>query len=290
MLLQRVITASILAPLVALAVFKLDHLYFSMLWAVIIFGAAWEWANLAAAKSILGKIAFVFTLLIIMLFLYFWTAFLEILTQLGNWPEIRNYSGIIESLMIPAVLFWFWVMLKIRKSGTELLDLKLSQAKKLLIGGFVLVVGWFFLTRLMLLEEPAMTMYLLLLVWIADIAAYFVGKRFGTTKLAIKISPGKTVQGMYGAIVAAVAMSLCLTLYYGFAALTTIDFILLSVITVMVSIYGDLFFSVAKRIRGVKNSGTILPGHGGLLDRLDSLIAAIPVFYAGVWFIRWMWS
>ena len=290
MLLQRVITASILAPLVALAVFKLDHLYFSILWAVIMLIAAWEWANLAEVKSFLGKLAFLFALLLPMLFLHFWTNILEIITQLTDYPEIRSYSGVIELLMIPIVLFWFWMMLKIRKSGAELLEMQLGQGKKLFIGGFVLVSAWFFLTRLMILEEPPMTMYLFLLIWAADVAAYFAGKKFGITKLAIEISPGKTVEGMYGAVASAIVMGLCFTLYFNFSTLTIIDFILLSVITVMVSIYGDLFFSAAKRIRGVKDSGSILPGHGGILDRLDSFIAAIPVFYAGVWFIRWMYS
>ncbi|SMG62455.1 phosphatidate cytidylyltransferase [methanotrophic bacterial endosymbiont of Bathymodiolus sp.] len=225
-----------------------------------------------------------------MLFLHFWTQFLEIVTQFADYPEIRKYSGAIETLMIPIVLFWFRMMFKIRKSGAELLENKQSTGKKLFIGGFVLVSAWFFLSRLMVLEEPAMTLYLFLLIWAADIAAYFAGKKFGITKLAIEISPGKTIEGMYGALAAAVVMGLCFTLYFGFSALSIIDFVLLSLITVLVSIYGDLFFSVAKRVRGVKDSGTILPGHGGILDRLDSVIAAIPVFYAGVWFIRWMWS
>lgn len=290
MLLQRIITASVLAPLVVLAIFMLPHAYFSLVWGVVLLFAAWEWANLADVKSVLGKIAFLFALLIPMLFLHFWTQLLEALAQLTNWPEIRTYSGVIELLMVPAVIFWLWAMLKIRKSGADLLESKLSKGKKLLIGGFVLTSAWLFLSRLLVLEEPAMTLYLFLLIWAADIGAYFAGKRFGTTKLAIDISPGKTLEGMYGALFAAVIMGLCFTLYFQFSVLSIIDFILLSVITVLVSIYGDLFFSAAKRIRGVKDSGTLLPGHGGLLDRLDSIIAAIPVFYAGVWFIRWMYS
>jgi phosphatidate cytidylyltransferase len=290
MLLQRVITASVLAPLVVVAIFFLPHLYFSIIWGVIMLMAAWEWANLADVKSITGKVLFLLALLPAMLFLHFWTQFLEIVTQFADYPEIRKYSGAIETLMIPIVLFWFRMMFKIRKSGAELLENKQSTGKKLFIGGFVLVSAWFFLSRLMVLEEPAMTLYLFLLIWAADIAAYFAGKKFGITKLAIEISPGKTIEGMYGALAAAVVMGLCFTLYFGFSALSIIDFVLLSLITVLVSIYGDLFFSVAKRVRGVKDSGTILPGHGGILDRLDSVIAAIPVFYAGVWFIRWMWS
>ncbi|NOR81468.1 MAG: phosphatidate cytidylyltransferase [Methyloprofundus sp.] len=290
MLLQRVITASVLAPLVVLAIFLLPHVYYSLLWGIIILIAAWEWANLAEVKTVLGKFVFLLAMLIPMLLLHFWTQLLEVLAQLTNWPDIRNYSDAIELLMIPAVLFWFRTMLKIRKSGAELLENKQSQGKKIFIGGFVLVVAWFFLSRLMILEEPAMTMYFFLLIWAADIAAYFAGKKFGITKLAIEISPGKTIEGMYGALASAVIMGIVFTLSFGFSVLSIIDFVLLSVITVLVSIYGDLFFSAAKRICGVKDSGTILPGHGGLLDRLDSVIAAIPIFYAGVWSIRWMYS
>ena len=290
MLLQRVITASVLAPLVVLAIFLLPHVYFSHIWGIIILIAAWEWANLAEVKTVLGKLGFLLVLLIPMVLLHFWTQLLEVLAQLLNWPDIRTYSGVIELLLIPAVLFWFWVMLRIRKSGAELLELKLGVGKKLLIGGFVLVMAWLFLSRLIVYEAPSMTMYFFLLIWAADIAAYFAGKKFGITKLALEISPGKTLEGMYGALAAAVVMGIVFTLAFGFSILSIIDFVLLSVITVLVSIYGDLFFSAAKRIRGVKDSGTILPGHGGLLDRLDSVIAAIPVFYAGVWFIRWMYS
>ena len=290
MLLQRVITASVLAPLVVMAIYLLPHVYFSLIWGIIILIAAWEWTNLAEVKTVLGKLVFLLAMLIPMVLLHFWTQLLEVLAQLTNWPDIRSYSGVIELLMIPAVLFWFSMMLKIRKSGAALLENKQSQGKKLLVGGFVLVAAWFFLSRLMVMEEPAMTMYFFLLIWAADIAAYFAGKKFGITKLAIEISPGKTLEGMYGALAAAVVMGIIFTLSFGFSILSIIDFVLLSVITVLVSIYGDLFFSAAKRIRGVKDSGTILPGHGGLLDRLDSVIAAIPVFYAGVWFIRWMYS
>ena len=290
MLLQRVITACALAPLVVLAIFFLPHLYFSIIWGVIMLMAAWEWTNLANVKSVIGKILFLLVMLLPMAFLHFWTQFLELVTQLANYPEIRQQSGLIDYLMIPAVLFWLWMMIKIRRTGSDYLQMQISTTKKLFIGGSVLVAAWFFLSRLMVLEEPPMTLYFFLLIWAADIAAYFTGKKFGMTKLAIEISPGKTIEGMYGALASAVVMGLCLTLYYGYPVLVTIDFILLSVITVLVSIYGDLFFSAAKRIRGVKDSGTLLPGHGGILDRMDSIIAAIPIFYTGVWLIRWMYS
>jgi len=290
MLLQRVITALVLAPLVVLAIFKLPHLYFAIVWGIVMLIAAWEWTNLAEVKTVLGKCLFLLAMLIPMVLLQFWTQLLEVLAQLSNWPEIRTYSGLIEALVVPAVVFWLYVMFKIRRAGADLLDIKMGIGKKLFIGGFVLVSAWLFLSRLMILEEPAMTLFFFVLIWSADIGAYFAGKKFGKTKLAIEISPGKTLEGLYGALVSSVVIGLVFTLSFGFSAMSVSDFLMLSVITVLISVYGDLFFSAAKRIRGVKDSGTILPGHGGLLDRLDSVIAAVPVFYAGVWFIRWMYS
>jgi len=288
MLLQRVITASVLAPLVVLAIFKLPHLYFSFIWAAVLLIGAWEWANLADVKSTVIKVLFLLIMLIPMAVLQFWTQTLEIIAQIANWPEVRTQSGLIEWLVVPPVMFWLWVMIKIRKAGGDLLTISLTTTKKLLLGGFILISAWLFLSRLIVLEEPGMTMYLFILIWAADIGAYFTGKKFGKTKLAVEISPGKTLEGMYGALASAVVVSIVFTLYYDMWVLYIADFVLLSVITVLVSIYGDLFFSAAKRIRGVKDSGTILPGHGGILDRLDSVIAAIPVFYAGAWLIRWM--
>ena len=112
--------------------------------------------------------------------------------------------------------------------------------------------------------------------------AYFVGRAYGKEKLSPLISPGKTMAGMYGALAAGLMMAIIMVFYNNFKATIKIDFILLTLLTVHISVYGDLAVSLAKRWRGVKDSGKLLPGHGGLLDRLDSLIAAIPVFYTGI--------
>ena len=128
-------------------------------------------------------------------------------------------------------------------------------------------------------------MYFLILIWVADISAYFAGKKWGTTKLAPEISPGKTVAGMYGALISGLVCAVVLSLIYGFQLMIAADFVLLSVLTVLISIYGDLFVSVVKRQRGVKDSGSLLPGHGGVLDRIDSMIAAIPFFYGCIYFV-----
>ncbi len=308
MLIQRIITASILAILISLAVFYLPVEYFSLLLGLITLLAAWEWSNLIGIETQFKRALFLLALIIPMLWLHFWTQFLEVgahFLELGqqaiyqnaksaDWtsissfmesfdiPDIRAYSGILEWLVIPPVLFWILIMILIRNSPLGLLKLELKLRNKALIGWFLMLATWMFLSRLRAFYGPEMTMYFLILIWLADISAYFAGKKYGKNKLAPDISPGKTVEGMYGALAAGIICGVVLSLLYGFQFLIAADFTLLSVLTVLISIYGDLFFSLAKRLRGVKDSGNLLPGHGGVLDRIDSLIAAAPFFYAGV--------
>jgi len=286
MLIQRIITASVLATLIALAVFKLPMEYFSLLIGLIAFLAAWEWTNLAGVTSLVKRLLFLAALILPMLGVQFWTQVLELIAQATDWPDVRDYSGSLEWLVIPPVLFWILVMILIRNTPAGVLNLQLKTRYKVLIAWFVLLSAWMFLSRLRAFYGPEMTMYFLILIWAADISAYFAGKKWGKTKLAPEISPGKTVAGMYGALIAGFVWAAIFIGYYGyrdgFVWIRIFDFLLLSVLTVLISIYGDLFISVVKRQRGVKDSGTLLPGHGGILDRIDSLIAAIPFFYAGI--------
>ncbi len=282
MLLQRIITALILVPLVVLAVFQLPSEYFSLLIGLITLLAAWEWTHLIGINSLFKRGLFLFALIFPMLWLHFWTQFLEVMAQVLDWPDIRDYSGALEWLVVPPVLFWILTMILIRNLPISILNLQLKTRYKALIGWLVLLATWMFMTRLRAFYGSELTLYFLILIWAADITAYFAGKKFGKTKLAPEISPGKTVQGMYGALIAGGICAGVLSLIYGFPWMVASDFAMLSVLTVLLSIYGDLFFSVVKRQRGVKDTGSILPGHGGILDRIDSLIAAIPFFYAGI--------
>lgn len=308
MLVHRIITASILAALISLAVILLPPDYFSLLIALITLVAAWEWGNLIGLQAPLKRGLFLAAVLIPLIWLFFWTQFLEAgayalemgqqalyqRAKTANWtgiskfmegldiPDIRYYSGGLEWLVIPPALFWITIMFLVRNKPRRLLEVRLSTRLKALVGGALLLSAWLFLSRLRTFYGWEMALYLLILIWLADIAAYFVGKKYGKTRLAPEISPGKTVEGMYGALAAALVCALVISLGYGFQMIVTADFILLSLLTVLISIYGDLFFSIAKRIRGVKDSGTLLPGHGGLLDRIDSAVAAVPIFYAGI--------
>jgi len=285
MLLKRIITASVLASLIALAVFKLPMEYFSLVIGLVTLLAAWEWSNLAGVTSLVKRVLFLLVFILPMLGIHFWTQILELIAQALDWPDVRDYSGILEWLVIPPVLFWILVMILIRNTPTGVLNLTLKTRYKVLIGWFVLLSAWMFLSRLRAFYGTEMTMYFLILIWVADISAYFSGKKWGVTKLAPEISPGKTVAGMYGALIAGLVCAVALSLIYGFNLMIASDFMLLSVLTVLISIYGDLFVSVVKRQRGVKDSGSLLPGHGGVLDRIDSMIAAIPFFYGCIYFI-----
>jgi phosphatidate cytidylyltransferase len=285
MLLQRIITASILVPLVVLAVFKLPTEYFSLIFALIMLLGAWEWVNLADISTAFKRVLFFLLLILPMLVIHFWTQILELASLTFDLPTIREYSGILEWLVVPPVLFWLVVMVLIRNAPTSVLNIQLKPRNKLLLGVFILTAAWMFLSRLRSLYDPSMTLYFFILIWGADISAYFVGRKYGTTKLSPEISPGKTVAGMYGALATAVVCAIALGLIFEFNIVFIMDFVLLSTVTVLISIYGDLFFSVVKRQRGVKDTGSLLPGHGGILDRLDSLIAAVPFFYAGLYLI-----
>ncbi|MCK5830469.1 MAG: phosphatidate cytidylyltransferase [Methylococcales bacterium] len=282
MLLQRILTGLVLAAIAISAIFYLPILYFYLFIGIIVLIAGWEWTGLSDVHSILGKLSFSLFLIIPMLGITFWTQILEVLSVVLERPEVKEYSGILEWLVIGPTLFWVALMLLIRKAPEELLEIDFKKRSKIFIGWFVLFSAWMFLTRLRAFYGADSVMYFLVLIWIADISAYFSGKKWGKDKLAPIISPGKTIQGMYGALISAAVCGIILAFYYSYPFMIASDFILLSVLTVLVSIYGDLFFSLVKRKNGVKDSGSLLPGHGGVLDRIDSVISAAPFYYAGV--------
>ncbi len=131
----------------------------------------------------------------------------------------------------------------------------------------------------------AYLLYLIGLIIIADSGAYFVGRSFGKRKLAPTISPGKTIEGALGGILLGMVFAAIFAILQGFSLGRVVNFVALSLILVIVSISGDLFESVVKRHCGMKDSGTILPGHGGVLDRIDALTAAAPLFLVGLQFL-----
>ena len=153
-----------------------------------------------------------------------------------------------------------------------------------LFGIFVLIPAWFALFRLHRMD-PHYVLYLIGLIALADTAAYFSGRAFGKTKLAPALSPGKTREGFYGALAATSVWAAMGPLWLNLPAGISARFMAVSMLVVCLSVAGDLFESLLKREAGVKDSGSLLPGHGGILDRVDSMLAAAPIFTLGLLWI-----
>jgi len=268
MLQNRVVTALVLAPLTIAAILWLPADAFAWVWGLIILAGAYEWANLAGFEARSVRLALVAVLL----------AFL-----IGAWYFAADWApGELPAWFYAPVVAWWaiWGVL-FRRVPEKLIKVAYPSVTKLLGGGFVLASAWILLVWLRLNFGAQQVLYLVILIWVADAAAFFVGRNWGFTKLTPAISPGKTAEGVYGALFAAAALALGTAFIADLEGLLIVDFVFLSLLTVAFSVCGDLFESLAKRIRGVKDSGAILPGHGGVLDRIDSLTAGVSVFYAG---------
>ncbi|WP_040857387.1 phosphatidate cytidylyltransferase [Thiorhodovibrio frisius] len=188
-------------------------------------------------------------------------------------------------ILLPVALFWFLLMPVVFRIGV-VHPAKAADWWMLLLSVPVITSCWIGLLALHLLPDGGrwMVLFFLSLVWLTDIGAYFAGRRFGRRKLAPTVSPGKTVEGVMGGLLAAGLWSLMLLPVAG-DALSWLWLALLCMLTAGVSVVGDLLESWLKRRRNLKDAGSLLPGHGGVLDRVDSLLAAAPVFALG--FLLW---
>lgn len=267
MLKNRIITATLLAPLIIAAILLLTPDGFALLWGVLILLGAFEWAGLSGLEPS-GRIGFTIAMLAVMLA----ARYLALYWAPGELP-VWFYGTVVAWWVVWGIAF--------RKIPEKLAKGRYPLPIRLLSGGFVLLSGWALMVWLRLNFSEYQVLYLVLLIWVADIAAYFVGKRWGFAKLVEAVSPGKTIEGVYGALFAAIVLAIPVGFIAGLEAMTLVDFVFLSLLTVVFSVCGDLFESLAKRVQGVKDSSNLLPGHGGVLDRIDSLLSAVSVFYAG---------
>ena len=188
-------------------------------------------------------------------------------------------------------LFWAYLAFELivkgmaagpgNESGTQ--PAPSNSLISLIQGGFIFLFAWCALLWMRLEQGAAMTIALLVVVWSADTFAYLAGRRFGKRKLAPSISPGKTIEGLAGGLAGAGLLAFLAAIYaLDLSAPQTLIWLLASLVAALFSVVGDLFESRLKRRAGVKDSGGLLPGHGGVLDRIDGLLAAAPVF-ATVW-------
>lgn len=265
MLKQRVITAIVLAIMTIWVVLKLPAVGFgAALLAVLLLGA-WEWANLAGMVRWRGRLLYGALILALIL---------------AIWPLVDS-AIFVGSLLIIIFAGWCCVPIWLRHYA----DQPNHPLTVKVVGIAILVAFWVALMGLRDGFGPGYVLFLLLLIWVADIGAYFAGRHWGQHKLAPVISPGKTWEGVWGATAAALLFALMGAAVLGVGSRWP-WFVAICMVTVGFSIIGDLFESMIKRQRGVKDSGSLLPGHGGVLDRIDSLTAAAPVFLLGLYGMR----
>lgn len=274
MLKQRIITALILAPLVIAGIFLLPFSFFVIALAAITLIGFWEWTQFVDTKSRL--VAMVIPAMTLGLSLVIIPSDVTALSTLTDSHHGILFVGGIWWLIASTLAITYPSSAKFWSASPSL---------KYFFGLLTLIP--FFWSILMLravnyIENPyhgaKLVLLVCFLVWAADTGAYFSGKRFGKTKMAPAVSPNKTIEGLVGGALLAILIT------WGGATLMDIPFTSLSnlfiiaIITVIASVLGDLVESMFKRVSGIKDSGNILPGHGGILDRIDSLTAALPVF------------
>jgi len=263
---QRVLTGSGLAAFIAATTLLLPTFWFAVLIAAFALVGAWEWSALAGWPSAGQRIVYCAASMLVLL-----GAAWLLQSQGGAW-----------AVLLAGLMWWLvalaWV---VRYQQGQTVDAMNYALVRLLVGWLILVPSW---AAVVLLHSapalgPWMVMYLLFLIATADSAAYFVGRRLGKHRLASNVSPGKSLEGVAGALVATTIFAIVAGLAFGFVPLP--GFVVVSLATVSVSILGDLSESVFKRRAGMKDSGSIVPGHGGILDRIDSYTAAAPIFVLG---------
>lgn len=261
MLKQRVITAVILIPLFLLFLFYATPVWFCVISALISLGGAWEWSNLMNIRSILGR-----------------CIYLGLIVLAFAWALVIPITYVFVIASVWWLVAAFLVLIYPRASAKWGKGVFLRG----LMGIFVLLPCWAALNYIRNLTNGIdALLFLFVLIWGADTVAYFVGKKWGVTKLIPQVSPGKSRQGFYGALVSSVFIALITLWLCQMSYAIWLPVIILALITVMFSVIGDLFESMMKRQVGLKDSGKLLPGHGGLLDRIDSLTAASPIFALG---------
>jgi len=266
-LFQRVITALILIPLVVAGVLYLPTLYLALLLMLVVILGGLEWTRLAGLESTPAKL--MYSLILV-----------SFMAGLASIFHLYPLSVFAFSLLF--TLFWILIAFKLIRLKSLSTHPSAGFGKSVM-GVLVLVPAWssLWLIHALYQDGPYLLLFLMVLIWTADSGAYFAGSRWGRVKLAPLISPGKSREGVYGGLAGA---ALCGVLLYFLrpetGALPLL--ILLSVVVALFSVVGDLFESLMKRQAGIKDSGNLLPGHGGVLDRIDSLTAASPVFLFGL--------
>jgi phosphatidate cytidylyltransferase len=256
----RIVTAVILVALLLAVVLWLPPIATLIVVTAVVLAGAWEWSAFLRAPGQAMRVLYVGAVAVLL-------AIAWRLTATGTGTKV---------VLAIAVLWWLvalaWVIFAPRRAASW------SAA---LAGLLALVPAWVALMRLRLdVSRGAQWMlFVLVLVWMADIGAFFAGRRFGKMRLAPEVSPGKTWEGVIGGVALSVLVAIAGSRWFGIPPAV---FVPLCVIAVAFSVVGDLTESLLKRFAGMKDSGTLFPGHGGVMDRIDSVTGAAPVLFFGL--------
>ena len=275
MLKQRIITAIILALIFITATVFLSSFSYSLFVTIVVLAASWVWCAFIGLAKQVAKVSYLATLGSMIIALYFF---------LGIVPEslvINSYrAGIILGL---GILFWVltFFMLKGYPSNSDRWN---NKSKIALMGLMALIPTWVGVVQIKYLNPQGFLLLgMVVMVAAADIGAYFVGKRIGKNRLAPSLSPNKTWEGVLGGFAACLLVGILLIwlLHSYLITLSNVQILILVLLSLVVTLFdviGDLLESMLKRNRDLKDSGKILPGHGGILDRVDGLLAVTPIF------------
>lgn len=273
MLKHRILTALVLIPFVIYSILFASKQGFTYGLAIVLLLATLEWNNFVAFKNKIN--AWLFSAVVTLSFL--------LLEYLSEIEYIR--------LVIYLSLVWWLASLPLLFSFPFKSSHWLQQQSAKIVIGFIMLLSTFLALNLLRNSDSYgadYVIYLLLIIWIADSGAYFAGRAWGNRKLIPNVSPGKSWEGVYGALFATLIAAFFALNLLNITSAQSLFFIVLTLVTVIYSVIGDLSESMFKRMVGLKDSGNILPGHGGILDRIDSLTSALPIFLVGLWLMEKM--
>jgi phosphatidate cytidylyltransferase len=267
MLERRIATAVIAGAFVVAGIFLLPPAWVATAAAAVALAAAWEWARLAACVGLPARLGYLVLLTVVGCLIW----------QLG--------AAAVLAWLGAAVLAWLGVAAWLLGGGAPR-DASASTRWQWLAVGLGLLPP-LALALALLAYRPdeasrGLMLYVVGLVWVADIGAFFAGRRWGRHALAPRVSAGKTREGLIGGVMAVLVYALVGAWLFAVPGWAWAGWFGVAVVAALLSVVGDLFESVLKREAGVKDSGALLPGHGGLLDRIDSLIAATPAMVVGL--------